>query len=64
MKKLPIFSDEKPSELFAQHCSDSSSVAIDCEQCGRTLFDSSGDDMDEGELEDLLEKKNGAGPLQ
>jgi hypothetical protein len=48
---LPVLS-EPASEMFHRAFSDSSSLAIDCEFCGRTFFKSGGD-YDDGELEKL-----------
>ena len=57
MKPLPIFSEERLSDLFISCCFCDSSVVIDCEHCGRTLFDPTGQDMEEGELNKLLKKQ-------
>lgn len=57
MKTLPTFSKERLSDLFTSCCFCDSSVVIDCEHCGRTLFDSTGQDMEEGELNKLLKKQ-------
>jgi hypothetical protein len=64
MKKNPeqnsgeysIFHEEKPSELLENLIMHSGSCVIDCEHCGRTHYDGSGEYMDEGELEDLQQK--------
>lgn len=54
-KNYPIFSSTRPSDLFISIVCNEGSVAQDC-CCGRTNYDGSGENMDEGELEDLDEK--------
>lgn len=49
--------DTPASDLFASSFCDTGSPVADCELCGRTNFDFSGEFMEEGELETLLAKQ-------
>jgi len=50
-KEYRIFTKEEPSKLIEDIVISGASPVIDCEHCGRTHYDSTGEHMDEGELE-------------
>lgn len=50
---MKVFSKEKVSDLFATLVCDSGSSVVECEHCGRVHYDSTGEYMEEGELEEL-----------
>lgn len=54
---MKIFSKQEPSEMIKKLVCNGGSPVVTCQQCGRTLFDSTGEFMDPGELEKLLEKE-------
>lgn len=54
---FPIFSTVPASDEFKDLVCTGGSPALDCQLCGRNLFNLSGEFMDPGELEDLLEKQ-------
>jgi len=56
MKKNPVFSDRQPSELFLDLIVNGGTPVNDCEHCGRTHYDSSGEFMEDGELKELERK--------
>ncbi len=53
----PIFSEQKPSDMFAEIICNGGTPVSDCELCGRTHFNETGEYMDKGELEKLLERQ-------
>jgi hypothetical protein len=56
MNEYTVFSEIEPSEEIKDAVCNGASPIIDCEFCGRTLFDETGENMEEGELDDLLKK--------
>lgn len=53
----PIYSEHGPSDEFVRAICDGGTPVNDCDLCGRVHFNSTGEYMDEGELEDLIAKQ-------